>query len=577
MLALCGALFGGVAKRPDVILVSIDTLRADHLSCYGYGRKTPQIDSFGEGGTVFSAIDSQIPLTLPSHTVLFTSRYPFETGVEENAELVPGGLTTLAGVLKKNGYGTGAFIGSSMLAQRYRLNQGFDTYDSPFAGSGRAITGPYDVRVRRDGALVMRAALNWMQTMRGKQPAFAFIHLFDLHTPYSARGFTGERLTPNVAGYDAEIQYVDRLMGSLKEALIRSGEWQQALVVLVSDHGESLGDHGETSHGYFAYESTLHVPLIVHWPAGEAGHAQRVDEPAGLVDVAPTILDALGIEKPESFEGTSLLRSGGRRTVYSETDYAHDAFHWAALRRLREGATAWVSAPREELYDLSADGGERHNIAGSHTNETGKFEAELHALFSKRAKQSAQQVSADSALRSLGYVGRGGSGQATGGGADPKDKLGEYQEFEKALAELYGGRENAAAERLRGVLAKDGKNTMALYYLGEADLKAGRPEKALEDWHAAVEQDGTYEPVVLRLGELYLAKKQAAKAREALARAAVLAPADYEAGFELSAAEEELGLLEDALRHRQAACELAEEFEGECGRSVKELLGRMGR
>jgi hypothetical protein len=278
------------AEQAPVILISIDTLRADHLSAYGYRRiRTPHIDSFAQQGTLFTNIEAQIPLTLPSHTSLFTSTYPFENQIEENAERVPAGAVTLASVLRSQGYKTAAFIGSVFLESEMGLDQGFEVYDSPFhfeafspisgsmffGGMGR---NPLSVRDRRDGALVLGAARRWLAANRG-EPAFVFVHLFDLHKPISA------------PGYDAELAYTDQILGAFQQALIESGWWQRSLVVLLSDHGESLGDHGEDSHGYFIYESTLHVPLMIHWPSGAPDHAPRDSRPGGLMDVAPSILD----------------------------------------------------------------------------------------------------------------------------------------------------------------------------------------------------------------------------------------------------------------------------------------------
>ena len=253
--------FAALAQdRPPVILISVDTLRADHLSAYRRGGiETPSVDAFAQGGTLFGQISAQAPLTLPSHLSLFTSTYPFENGIEENYERLSGGLVTLAGVLRSHGYQTAAFVGSVLLDKRLGLDQGFDFYDSPFNLQTEAAENPYGVRVRRSGALVLRAARQWLDGHRG-QPVFVFIHLFDLHTPYTAAP------RPGRSGYDAQIEAVDGLLGTFRQALNQSGWWQRSLVVLLSDHGESLGEHGETTHGIFLYESTMHVPFIMAGP-----------------------------------------------------------------------------------------------------------------------------------------------------------------------------------------------------------------------------------------------------------------------------------------------------------------------
>jgi len=243
-----------------VILISVDTLRADHLSCYGYSRlRTPHIDSLARGGTLFAEISSQAPITLPSHVSLFTSTYPFANGIRENAQVLPPGAVTLATVLAAQGYNTAAFIGGYFLARRFGLAPGFQTYDSPF--DTRLINGALDLK--RPASQVLEGAEHWLEQNSGR-PFLLFIHLFDLHQPYDAPA--AYRARAPQSQYDQELAYVDDSLGSFFEFLARSGLDRRALVVLFSDHGESLGDHGENTHGYFIYDSTLHVPLIVHWP-----------------------------------------------------------------------------------------------------------------------------------------------------------------------------------------------------------------------------------------------------------------------------------------------------------------------
>ncbi len=293
------------AAQTPVVVISIDTLRGDHI-----GPHTPNIQSFASQGTLFSSAETHIPLTLPSHTALFTSTYPFANGVEENARSVPSGAVTLASVLRDRGYKTAAFIGSIFLERQLGLDKGFDTYDSPFDFrafsklSGAMLFGgkgftPYSVRERRPGALVLRAANQWLDAHRG-QPVFVFVHLFDMHQPYRA------------PSYDAQLAEVDQLMGGFQQALKKGGWWDRSLVVFVSDHGEGLGDHGESDHGYFVYESTLHVPLIFHWPQGSGRLPARVESPVGLIDVAPSILDFLKIPLPAAFKGRSVLDGSSR-------------------------------------------------------------------------------------------------------------------------------------------------------------------------------------------------------------------------------------------------------------------------
>lgn len=536
-------LFGVVARAclgapAPVILISIDTLRADHLSAYGYRAiRTPNIDSFASGGTLLTSVECQIPLTLPSHASLLSSTFPFQNQVEENAERVPAGLVTLASVLRAHGYSTAAFIGSVFLERELGLDQGFDVYDSPFhfkafsplSGSmffGGARRNPYSVRDRRDGALVLGSARRWLAGQRGRT-VFIFVHLFDLHKPYTPR-----------ASYDGALAYVDRLLGSFKQALIATGWWQRSLVVLVSDHGESLGDHGEMSHGYFIYESTLHVPLMIHWPAGDAARAALDARPAGLLDVAPTILDFLGIPVPSSFEGRSLLR-GAPTLVYGETVYAHDSFGWAALRSLRSGDYKYIDAPRPELYDLRHDPRELHNLVDVERVRERALRAELKKLLAARAPThpaSPELISprTRALLASLGYL-SGGPRPASGSSApDPKDRLSEYRLYDDAQTALDNRRLNAAATILRRIVARDAHNTLA-----RRDL-----------------------------GGIYVEQRRYEKARACLEQVVAAAPDDYMTQFELGMVYKRLGRKEDALNHLQTACRIAPDAE-QCRRELR--------
>lgn len=537
------ALSGGLclaAQPTSVILISIDTLRQDHLSAYGYRRiLTPNIDSFADQGTLFTNIESQVPLTLPSHTSLFTSTYPFENQIEENAERVPPGAVTLASVLHSHRYKTAAFIGSVFLEDEMGLDRGFDFYDSPFhfeafspiSGSmffGGVGRNQYGVRDRRDGALVLGAARRWLSANQDA-PAFVFIHLFDLHKPYIR------------AGYDAELAYTDRILGAFKQALIAGGWWQRSVVVLLSDHGEGLGDHGEDSHGYFIYESTLRVPLIVHWPAGTPSHAAREDRPGGLIDVAPTVLDFLRIPAPPSFEGYNLLDATVSRAVYSESVYAHDGFGWAPLRSLREGADKYIDAPRPELYNLRADPHELNNLYRPGSPRALALHSELQKLLASHApKQPASPANISprtrALLASLGYLSGGAHTAAGSSLPDPKDRLAEYRLYESAQAALYDRQLERAAAIFRRILARDPQNTLARRDLG-----------------------GTY-----------VEQHFYDKARACFEKVIAAAPDDYMAQFELGVADKHLGLSAEALEHLQAACKAAPEAE-QCKRELDDL------
>jgi tetratricopeptide (TPR) repeat protein len=442
-----------------------------------------------------------------------TSTYPFENRVEENSESVPSGAVTLASVLHANGYRTAAFIGSIMLDRRYGLDKGFDLYDSPFEMAAGETPNPYSARVRRDAALVTRAARQWIGENRG-EPVFVFLHLYDLHTPYALPQVAG--LTPSVAGYDAELEHVDQVLGRLRDALQRDGFWDKALVILLADHGESLGDHGETSHGYFIYESTMHVPLIIHWPASASQYPARVTGAGGLIDVAPTILDFLHIAAPPSFEGVSLLSEHGERMIYGESVYPQETFGWAALRSLQSGTYKYIDAPKAELYDLSKDPGERANILPAHSVEARSMKAQLEDLMARHAAPQRQSSSEPSAhtrevLGSLGYT-AGGKQAVRNPATDPKDKLAEQEAYERGLTLLYTARYGQAILTLQRIVTSDARNLPALGALGEAYLRSGNAARALELWQQALERDPAYRPAAESIGEYWLARKDYEKA-----------------------------------------------------------------
>lgn len=549
-LAQPGAGPGSEPPTP-VILISIDTLRADHVGAYGYTRiHTPNIDTYAQPGTVFTAVDAQVPLTLPSHASLFTSTYPFENRIEENAQPVPPGAVTLASVLRSQGYKTAAFIGSVFLERQMGLDQGFDLYDSPFSfdafsplSGSMFFTGDaanrYAVRDRRPAALVVRAAERWLSAQRG-QPVFVFVHLFDLHTPYAIP--PGARPS-GVSGYDAELEYVDRELGWFKHALVQGGWWDRSLVVLLSDHGEGLDQHGEATHGYFLYQSTLAVPLLVHWPEPARVRPPRVSQNACLIDVAPTILDLLHVPAPPSFEGRSLLReidstAPAPHAVYSQTLYTHDAFGWAPLRSLRLGAYKYIEAPRPELYNLQSDPRELNNLLGSApahaATEAKLLRGELAKLLARKPPAAPTPPpgvapATRALLTSLGYLaaaprpGASHAGSAGNAGPDPKDRVAEIRLYENANLLLAERRFDAAASILHALLARDPHNTLARRDLGLCHLARG-------DYSAA---------------------------RTCFQQALAAAPRDFLTRFQLGIAEEHLGLFSAALENISEACKIA--------------------
>lgn len=543
-------------ERPSVILVSIDTLRADHLGAYGYRKvSTPNIDALVRGRAKFTNVVCQVPLTLPSHTTLFTSTYPWENGIEENAQHVPAGIVTLASVLRSQGYQTAAFIGSVFLEKQMGLDQGFDVYDSPFAFeafsplSGEMFLGGvsksgYAAREARDGALVVAAARRWLSAHRTR-PAFVFLHLFDMHQPYSQPASVAREL--GISRYDAQLLYIDRLIGVLRRSLEQDGLWDRSLVVLLSDHGESLGEHGEANHGYFIYQSTLWVPLLMHWPASASRGSSVISNPAGLIDVAPTILDFLHIPAPRTFHGRSLLRDTSvPQAVYSESLQAHHSFGWASLRSVRIGPYKYIQAPRPELYDLGSDPGEQNNVVGKHQQEAQMLQAQLKALLARYPRVGSVQTGispqSDALLHSLGYLSGVSTVQREDSGPDPKDRLAEFRQYALASEAAAQGRPDRAISILRSLIARDPHNLLALRDTGAYSLD-------------------------LKLYE---------KARFSLERFVAAAPDDYMGRFELGVADEHLGLFKEAELQLQRACKIAPRAT-QCTHELDVVRGKLAR
>ena len=609
---LCGASpcpVPNAAGSTPVILISIDTLRADHLSAYGYTKiHTPHIDSFAQGGTLLTNAETQVPLTLPSHTTLFTSTYPFQNLVEENGERVPSGAVTLASVLQAHGYKTAAFIGSEFLDRRYGLDKGFDEYDSPFGAETGRVENPLAMSLRRDGVLVVRAALQWLDSHRG-QPVLVFVHLFDLHTPYPLPPEVARR--KGISRYDAQLEYVDQVMGHFQQELMKSGWWEKSLVVVFGDHGEGLGDHQEIDHGYYVYESTLHVPLIVHWPVKdrnskletgrsklenrkskiETGNLSRVSNfdfpvssfkaPVGLIDVAPTILDYLRVPAPASFEGESLLgalksgESAGPHAVYSESLYAHDAFRWAPLRALRVGKYKYIQAPKAELYDLDADPHEQVNLLHKNAAMAAELQDELAKVLtryapSERATPSGLTPESLAQLESLGYLAAEPRGKIECSGPDPKDHFAEFTLYQNAFVAFLEGHTAAALRKFQSILKSDPQNTLARFHLGECYLRTKLAQNALREWDTVLKLDPQYAPAAEAIGQYWFDQGDYAKARLRFQQVLALTPESYTGHFQLAVADEHLGLLPEARQHLEMACKIAPHDEN-CSRELKAL------
>ncbi|MGH9327484.1 MAG: sulfatase-like hydrolase/transferase [Terriglobia bacterium] len=550
-----------VSKKQNaspVILISVDTLRADVLGCYGNRKAlTPHIDTIARGGTLFYQISSQIPLTLPSHTSLLTSTYPFFNRIEENGEKVPSTSLTLAAILKSRGYHTAAFIGGFTLDRQFGLNLGFDLYDSPFGPHGKFAT-------KRPGELVVCSAIHWLN-QNSNHPFFLFLHLFDLHRPYtlpSARGLVG------YPGYDIELRYVDQVLGEFWQYLAAKDLLAKSLIVFTSDHGESLGEHGEETHQYFIYQSTVWVPLIFHWPAGAGPYPARVNQPASLIDVAPTILQFLGIPRPRQFQGQSLFdllntRShAAPRKVYSESVYARDHFGCSALRSLRIGHYKYIEAPKPELYDLQTD---PHELRNLYSHKTALAESMRHQLVGLEAQFAPSGPRAEpkelskgtlDLLGSLGYTELGYPGaRPRSSGCDPKDRLAEYRLYGHAIMEAQTENWPAAIRAFSQVLREDPQNVFSRYYLAVCYFHTRKLDGAVKELERTKELSPYFSRAYKLLGSIWLEEGKYAQAQKEFGQLLLLTPDDYEANYNVGVLAIRKGDFQEGIRRFEKAAE----------------------
>jgi arylsulfatase A-like enzyme/Flp pilus assembly protein TadD len=439
-----------------IILISIDTLRADHLPVYGYANvRTPAIDALAADGVVFERAYSHSPQTLPAHVALLSGRLPFETGVRDNIGFtVKAGERMLPQLLHDRGYTTGAVVSSFVLRKDTGLGQGFDFFD----GEMPSLPGMSMLQVQRDGAASEVIAERWL-TSAGTSRAFLFLHLYEPHKPYAPPARFAE-----YAPYDGEIAYTDEIIGTFVAYLKSHQLYDRSTIVLLSDHGEGLGDHGEQEHGLFVYDEAIHVPLIIK-QEGNAGAGRRVTDVVQHIDVAPTILDLVKAPNPGQLRGRSLkpvLDGTGRlpdAAVYSEALYARYHFGWSELTAVTGDRYRCIKAPREELYDLQRDPGERTNLAPERSQACQALRGALDRLVAGSNIHVPAPVSADARerLQALGYVDAQTDLSIAPGGErpDPKDKSHILETYRAAVDLAAQGKWTAAILRLQQILREE--------------------------------------------------------------------------------------------------------------------------
>jgi arylsulfatase A-like enzyme/Flp pilus assembly protein TadD len=484
-------------KDWNVILITVDTLRADKIGCYGNGNvATPTMDAFAAQGIRYERAISQTPLTLPSHTTIMTGTLPIFHGVRDNGGfVVPAELVTMAEAFKTKGYDTAAFVAAYVLDSKWGLNQGFDTYFDKFDLSRfeKISLG----EVQRPANEVIDEALGWIDKKKDGK-FFAWIHLYDPHTPYAPPEPFKSQYAQNP--YLGEISYTDTQLARLWDFLDRNGLRDNLFLIFTSDHGESLGEHEETTHGFFVYQAALHVPLIIATPFPEL-RGRISSETVGLVDVMPTVCEMAGIPIPAEVQGRSLVPSffvpgaAADRLAYSETFYPRYHYGWSDLRSVQDGRFKLILAPVPELYDLDRDPGEEKNLVYLEKKVFEDLSARAGVLMEEAGRNALevdlQNVDEETRekLAALGYVGSFMDSAKLQGKklANPRDKIGVFNELSKARESGLGGDSEEAIRTIQAIIAEDPAITDAHFGLGNVLYKARRFEEAVESFKKAID------------------------------------------------------------------------------------------
>lgn len=593
------------AAPDNLLLVTIDTLRPDHLGCYGDRQaRTPNIDALAAEGTRFEHAYTPVPITLPSHTVMMTGTYPMYSGMHDfSGNRLNPQQPTLASILRQHGYATGAVLGSAVLDHRFGLNQGFDFYYDHF-DFNRLEDANLDL-MKRPGNVVVDQALQWLEANSGK-PFFLWVHLYDPHTPYQPpppfdREYQGHP-------YDGEIAFADQQLGRLLRFLKEKHLYGRTLIVLTGDHGESLGEHGEKTHGFFIYDTTLRIPFMVKLPAGQR-HEAAIAQPATTVNLLPTVLDVLKIPPPADAQGASLLPailgkprpSDVSTQLYSESFLPLLHFDWSDLRGIQVGKYHFIDVPKPELYDIDADPGELHNLYAQKPAIAQELKAQLEAVEKKytAGAQQAQSIPLDPVLmerlKSLGYAGFSGGHPAKPGDKrqlpDPKDRIAMFELVSEAVADSQHGRYDQSTAKLsqalntedtcvpvhyllgldyyrmqnysdsirefRRVLELSPDYTLVYFYLGLAYARAGDYRNSIDYMQRTLQADGTNFSAAYNLGAVHLKTGNVDQAAAAFRQAIQIYPGYEPAHLALGEVLLYQGKVDEALAELRQAVELA--------------------
>jgi arylsulfatase A-like enzyme/Flp pilus assembly protein TadD len=494
MLGTSTGLFAGDDRR-SLLLITIDTLRADYLSCNGSKIvETPNLDRLAENGVNFTRARSPVPLTLPAHASILTGSYPSVHGVRDNgAYRLPRDELTLAEILKAKGYETAAFVGAFVLDHRFGLAQGFDLYDDDL---GSDVSMLENLEAERDAEAVVSAFSNWLDGQDTERPFFAWVHLYDPHAPYEPPEPYRSRYAKDL--YAGEVAYTDAAVGKIVAALQSSQILDSTLVAVVGDHGEGLGEHEEQTHSVLIYNSTLHVPMLLYAP-GLISSSRAIPDLTRVIDLAPTLLDYLGIT-PSLGQGISLRplvrnkRIGDRLTAYSESLYPRLNLGWSELRAIESETHRFILAPREELYDLSEDPGETVNRIDSLPEVAAELRRRLEEIISlpdasEDPARRAIDAETRAMLEKLGYLSTAG-GNAEPGLAvvDPKDRMGVWNQIQVGLFLFGSGEYTGALDVLIKAIASEPDMPILYSSIGSCYMRLERHSEAEHVYRRALER-----------------------------------------------------------------------------------------
>jgi choline-sulfatase len=534
---------GSPATPRNLVLISIDTLRADRVGSYGYAAaQTPRLDGLARAGLRFAQATTVVPLTLPAHSSLLTGTFPSWHGVRDNGGFYLGDeQITLAEVLRERGYRTGGFIAAFVLDARWGIAQGFDRFfdDFDFERFDRAPSMDF---IQRPGNEVVERAIAWVAEDRDR-PFFAFVHLYDPHTPYQAPEPYRSRFPPTMHGaYDAEVAAADAYVGRLLDALAADGRLDETLVIVLGDHGEMLGEHGEQQHGFFIYDAAVRIPLIM---AGPGVPVRDVADQVRIVDVMPTALDLLGVPAPPGVQGASLrpLARGERMDLLAHTETWVPRYHygWSELQSVQDGRFKYIRAPRPELYDLNVDRAETVNLADAQPQRIAAFDRALSDLVARTSRSNAPEgpqridPEVEERLMALGYVGAGSSRHLDDRPrGDPKDKVHLYTLLKQAASTSLDGRHEEAIAIVKQALRDDPEIVEAYVLLGNFYKKADQPGAAIESYRQALAKDPEHHNALFSLAVAYMDAGRLEEARVGFERARELDPRNGKVLFNLA-------------------------------------------